>query len=560
MDMSDFDPSLLMGMNWDGDDDDDEDVNDTTSGGGVDGIDDMNGTNVVGRGSGSSTTTNNAARRSSSLANDDDDDNNNGDDQQLLTQQKQQQQTTNDNSWRWDPILFAMDGDDASQDVKLSTADGDVALNADGTNTSISNNTNQYPSSYQLSNSSGHQMHPLAMTSLASCPPYVNVGSLGSSGSGSGNNNAPSSANDSSALNTSSASVAASNGANDGNVTTGTPLSAAAGAANISNSNTSINTNSANNNKPAQMAAQAAAMNLMHTHFQNALNASNNVDAATEGASGGTATAANYGTLQPPTFMDMPSFLPWNTNAAMGVGGAFNNGGANVAFNSLYGFPVASCVVGTGVGGADIASGNAVGAGGNGAQNVPPINTVSSTVVASNKNGFNQGINNVTNAQNNTNPHYGMAINGFHPQVNAQVNPVLPMPSATIVIQSGGSNVSPGNSSGGTATVKSSNTRGGKSGTSQGGSGASGDTANANAAVSTIAPTSQQHQHPHLCQRLQQRQQLLQSKAREATRERNEREQMRAKKITQLIEELRMNMQKEGWKEEMKSKYETLSQ
>jgi hypothetical protein len=45
-----------------------------------------------------------------------------------------------------------------------------------------------------------------------------------------------------------------------------------------------------------------------------------------------------------------------------------------------------------------------------------------------------------------------------------------------------------------------------------------------------------------------------------AAKERNEREQVRAKKITQLIDELRVNMQKEGWKEEMKSKYDTLSQ
>ena len=44
------------------------------------------------------------------------------------------------------------------------------------------------------------------------------------------------------------------------------------------------------------------------------------------------------------------------------------------------------------------------------------------------------------------------------------------------------------------------------------------------------------------------------------SRDRNEREQVRAKKITQLITELRVNMQRGGWKEEMKSKYQTLSQ
>lgn len=44
------------------------------------------------------------------------------------------------------------------------------------------------------------------------------------------------------------------------------------------------------------------------------------------------------------------------------------------------------------------------------------------------------------------------------------------------------------------------------------------------------------------------------------SRDRNEREQVRAKKITQLITELRDNMQGGGWREEMKSKYQVLSQ
>lgn len=43
-------------------------------------------------------------------------------------------------------------------------------------------------------------------------------------------------------------------------------------------------------------------------------------------------------------------------------------------------------------------------------------------------------------------------------------------------------------------------------------------------------------------------------------RDRNGREQVRAQKITQLINELRANMQRGGWKEEMKSKYQTLNQ
>ena len=116
------------------------------------------------------------------------------------------------------------------------------------------------------------------------------------------------------------------------------------------------------------------------------------------------------------------------------------------------------------------------------------------------------------------NHHYGMAINGFHPQVNAIVNPVvLPLngsiPTHGIPARAG--TTSPG-------TVKTSN-----AGKSTGGS-------------STSKASKQ--------------------KDKKASNERNEREQMRAKKITQLIHEIRSNMEAEGWKEEMKSKYETLSQ
>jgi hypothetical protein len=44
------------------------------------------------------------------------------------------------------------------------------------------------------------------------------------------------------------------------------------------------------------------------------------------------------------------------------------------------------------------------------------------------------------------------------------------------------------------------------------------------------------------------------------SRERNEREQVRAKKITQLITDLRGEMHGGGWRMEMKSKYQVLSQ
>ena len=90
--------------------------------------------------------------------------------------------------------------------------------------------------------------------------------------------------------------------------------------------------------------------------------------------------------------------------------------------------------------------------------------------------------------------HYGMAVNGFHPQLNAQMNPVstgaLSMPSY---------------------------------------------------AAGSIKLIDGRSNKP------------------KAGRERNEREQKRAQKITELIEDLRLSMEKGGWKVEMKSKYHTLS-
>jgi len=81
---------------------------------------------------------------------------------------------------------------------------------------------------------------------------------------------------------------------------------------------------------------------------------------------------------------------------------------------------------------------------------------------------------------------YGMAVNGFHPQLNAQDNPPV-----------------------------SSNSKHRGSNSKKGG--------------------------------------------KDSAKERNEREQKRAQKITELIESLRMSMVKGGWKVEMKSKYHTLS-
>jgi hypothetical protein len=136
--------------------------------------------------------------------------------------------------------------------------------------------------------------------------------------------------------------------------------------------------------------------------------------------------------------------------------------------------------------------------------------------------------------------HYGMAINGFHPQVNAIVNPVLPLngTAAHGTVPRAGT-TSPG-------TVKTSN---------------AGKSATGNVAILSMYST-QNPQQPAPQPSLQGKPESKQQKQKDkkAANERNEREQMRAKKITQLIHEIKSNMEAEGWKEEMKSKYETLSQ
>lgn len=92
--------------------------------------------------------------------------------------------------------------------------------------------------------------------------------------------------------------------------------------------------------------------------------------------------------------------------------------------------------------------------------------------------------------------HYGMAVNGFHPQLNVLTDPIRPLSSTEPVLPPG-------------VNIK-----------------------------------------------------LLDSrhkKRKGAGKERNEREQKRAQKITELIEQIRTSMEDGGWKVEMKSKYHTLS-
>jgi len=116
-----------------------------------------------------------------------------------------------------------------------------------------------------------------------------------------------------------------------------------------------------------------------------------------------------------------------------------------------------------------------------------------------------QQLNNITVVQDNNAYHYGMAVNGFHPQLNAQANPPI-QPTTKI---------SHGSSSGSSSPV--SNDR--------------------------VVLLDGRHKN----------------KIRQGN-ERNEREQQRAQKITELIDKLRVTMVNGGWKKnEMKSKYQTLS-
>ena len=109
--------------------------------------------------------------------------------------------------------------------------------------------------------------------------------------------------------------------------------------------------------------------------------------------------------------------------------------------------------------------------------------------------------------------HYGMAVNGFHPQLNAQTNPIIPLAGTGGIVQN--IDVQPTGLSGNIQLIDG---RHGYKGSSFGRSnGCSGG------------------------------------------KQRNEREQRRAQKIADLIEDLRLSMVSGGWKVEMKSKYYTLA-
>ena len=100
------------------------------------------------------------------------------------------------------------------------------------------------------------------------------------------------------------------------------------------------------------------------------------------------------------------------------------------------------------------------------------------------------------NFQDSNSFHYGIAVNGFHPQVNSQVNPIMPASLGAAVLPNG----------------------------------------------KRVELIDGRHKHGR------------------KSSQRNEREQQRAQKITELIDKLRNTMEEGGWRVEMKSKYQILSQ
>jgi len=123
--------------------------------------------------------------------------------------------------------------------------------------------------------------------------------------------------------------------------------------------------------------------------------------------------------------------------------------------------------------------------------------------------------------------HYGVTVNGFHPQVNARVNPVVgvkyaPLPSV------GGSSIAQ-SSLGPSLGLNQSMVR------------------HQPAVVSSVSSAGRNNQSGS-------------SSHARSSLERNQREAERAQKITRLITDIKVSMEEGGWKEEMKSKYQTLSQ
>ena len=119
--------------------------------------------------------------------------------------------------------------------------------------------------------------------------------------------------------------------------------------------------------------------------------------------------------------------------------------------------------------------------------------------------------------EDNNSYHYGVAVNGFHPQLNAQLNPAA---AGNMQQQQQQQHVV-----GASGSVTASSTCGSRH----------------NQAGASVQLIDARHSN------------------RKSGRIKNEREQRRAQKITELIDQLREKMETGGWKVEMKSKFHTLS-
>mmetsp|Transcript_31351 Transcript_31351/g.63728 ORF Transcript_31351/g.63728 Transcript_31351/m.63728 type:complete len:416 (-) Transcript_31351:4913-6160(-) len=142
--------------------------------------------------------------------------------------------------------------------------------------------------------------------------------------------------------------------------------------------------------------------------------------------------------------------------------------------------------------------------------------------------------------------HYGMAVagvsvNGFHPQLNALSNPIVPIAGTG---KRGMESSAPDK---GTASA----TLHHHTGVGQ----QSESTRNSTAASSSVGATTTSQP----VRLIDGRSGKPKTAQRPGVKERNEREQRRAQKIAELIENLKDSMIQGGWKVEMKSKYHTLS-
>jgi len=184
--------------------------------------------------------------------------------------------------------------------------------------------------------------------------------------------------------------------------------------------------------------------------------------------------------------------------------------------------------------------------------------------------------------------HYGITVNGFHPQVNARVNNVLPLLGGAgachqrgigfgglitqniqlqqqqqqqqqpAVAASGATQLLRMDACG--ATAKDDATGGGRPSGAPPNGGTAAVPFGTGLSASAIAIAADANGNIRISEDADDAHMMMGPMHARNSRERNEREQVRAKKITQLITDLRGEMHGGGWRMEMKSKYQVLSQ